>query len=245
MKESLYCQTPDHYDAMMGTELEKLIFEKVVQEIKDNLKTRKTFILDLCCGTGILAEMLRDIKNIEFTGVDQNDSFLSSAKEKIKNNPRFKWVLSDVLTYEPNSKYDLVILTSAYHHIKNQFKSQLLLKIFNFLKDDGCLIIYEKLISPYKNQKEFCKSNEEFYQKRIEFLKKTESQKLSQKQLNALMNVCTLSSSAEEEYKVDYNYLLNDLKQTGFKIVKEIKLWPKENLFNNGKVGDFIFVVGK
>ena len=142
-------------------------------------------------------------------------------------------------------KFDIAILTSAYHHVENRFKTKLLQKILEFLKDNGVLIIYEKAILPYSNEKEFAKSNEEFYLKRIEYLKKTESKKLNKKQFDALMNICGLSASAEEEYKVDHDYIVEDLDKGGFKIVKEIKIWPRENIFHNKKVGDFIFIAKK
>ncbi len=242
---SLYKSTPDHYDAMMSTKLETTIFQAVASEIKKNLKSGKNLILDLCCGTGILAKILLNIPNLEFIGVDKNKEFLESARQKTKNNKNFKFILQDVLKYKTDLKFDIVILTFAYHHIENKFKTKLLQKIFKLLKDGGALIIYEKAILPYSNKKEFAQSNEEFYLKRIEYLKKTEKKKLSDKQFNALMNVCALSSSAEEEYKVDYDYIVKDLNKVGFKIIKEIKIWPKKDIFNNKKVGDFIFVVKK
>ncbi len=40
-------------------------------------------------------------------------------------------------------------------------------------------------------------------------------------------------------------YLLEDLKSTGFKVIEEIKLWPKEDLFNDPKMGDFVLVIKK
>lgn len=236
---------PDQYDAMLSTEAEKFVFKTVVNEIKNNLKSGENLILDFCCGTGILAEMILDIPNIKFIGVDISKKFLETAEERTKNHDNFKFILEDVLKYKTDLKFDVVLLTSAYHHVEDKFKTPLLKKIFGLLKDGGVLIIYERAIRPYKNEKEFAKNNEEYYLKRIEYLKKKEAGGLSKKQLDALINVCSLSASAEEEYKVDYDYVVNDLDKTGFKILKEIKIWPKENIFDNKKIGDFIFVVGK
>jgi ubiquinone/menaquinone biosynthesis C-methylase UbiE len=229
----------------MKTELETKIFQTVANVITNYLGSKKSLILDLCCGTDLLSQMLIDIKTIEFTGVDINKEFLESAEKKTKNHNNFKYVLQDVIKYETDTKFDIVILTSAYHHITNQNKTLLLEKIFKFLKKDGILVIYEKLIKPYNNKKELEKNNQKFYTKRIEYLNKTESKRLNKKQYNALMNICALSASAEEEYKIDYNYIVTDLHKVRFNIIKEIKIWPKENLFNNEKVGDFVFVVKK
>ena len=241
----LYQQPAQIYDAMMGTDLEVRIFMAVVKEIKKNIKGDKNFILDLCCGTGIVANMLRDLKGIKFVGVDINKNFLRLAKKKLERNKNFSFLLGDAAHYKTNQKFNIVLLTSAYHHIENRFKSRLLKNIRKFLMKDGVLIIYEKAIPPYSNKTEFHNSNKQFYLKRIKYLKETGRNKLTPKQFNALMNICGLSAAGEEEYKVDYNYIMNDLVQNSYKIVKKIKIWPQSNIFKNEKVGDFIFVAKK
>lgn len=245
-KISLYKQPAQIYDAMMSTDLETFIFKTVVKEIIKKLSHNKeTTILDLCCGTGIIANMLRGQKRIKFTGVDINKNFLSLAKRKLKKNKNFHFVLKNALRYNTAKKFDIILLTSAYHHVENRYKSKLLKKIYGFLKKEGILIIYEKTIPPYSNKKKFQNSNKEFYLKRIEYLKKTEKRKLSDKQFQALMNVCNLSAIAEEEYKVDYKYIIKDLNRNHFRIIKELKIWPKKDIFSNKKIGDFVFVVKK
>ncbi|MFH1255904.1 MAG: class I SAM-dependent methyltransferase [Candidatus Diapherotrites archaeon] len=242
---SLYRLSPDNYDAMMSTELEKNIFGAVADEIKSCLTSGKNTVLDLCCGTGIVAELLLDEPNIRFIGVDINRTFLESAKKKIKGKRNFEFMQKDARFYMSPLKFDVVVLTSAYHHIENPHKLVLLKKIYEMLNGDGTLVIYEKLISKYANEDEFAKSNEEFYLKRIEYLKRTERKTLGKKALDALMNVCALSASAEEEFKVDYGYLVEDLDKAGFETVKETKIWPEEDIFHDEKTGDFVFVAKK
>lgn len=241
---SLYAISPDNYDAMMTSNLEMQFFKKVLEEIKDNLKPEKTLILDLCCGTGILAEMLLDVPNIEFIGVDKNEAFLAKAKERTKNHSNFKFILADVLKYETDLKFDIIILTSAYHHIEDKFKTRFLKKIHSLLKENGIIAIWELLVPKSSSDEEYKKGIEDFYLKRIEYVKKTEG--MTKKQFDSFMNACGLSAY-EEEYKVDYEYVINDLNRADFKIIKETKVWPKENekLFDDKKVGDFVFVVKK
>lgn len=81
---NIYSNTPDHYEAMMTTELETLIFRTVANEIKSRINSENTLILDLCCGTGLLPQMLINLKNIEYVGVDINQQFLESAQKKQK-----------------------------------------------------------------------------------------------------------------------------------------------------------------
>jgi len=241
---NLYEQDPKNYDSMMTTHLELKIFSLVANEIKNKLTVKQSKILDLCCGTGILTTMLLD-QNVKYIGVDINKPFLEYAKTKINGNPDFSFVCEDALKYSSKNKFDIVVLTSAYHHIKNEYKSQLLKKICNLLSDEGHLIIYEKCIPLYSNNHEFKISNETFYKKRIEYLQRTEPNKLNSVQEDSLKNVCSLSKSSDLEYKINYQYIVDDLKNNNFTIVKTQKVWPQDNIFADDFVGDFIFVCEK
>jgi len=242
---SLYKQPADVYDSMMSTELESGIFKVVTREVKKNLKKDKTKLLDLCCGTGIIAKMLAKENKIDFVGVDINRILISEARDKLKNRKNFRFIQEDALKFKSKNNFDIVVLTSAYHHIKNKDKNKLLENIYKLLDDNGILIIYEKAIRPFSNKIEFRKSNEEFYLKRINYLRKTEKNRLSKKQYEALLNICGLSVAGEEEYKIYYDYLISDLHKAKFKIKKEIKIWPKTRIFNNSKIGDFVFIAAK
>ena len=69
---------------------------------------------------------------------------------------------------------------------------------------------------------------------------------MTPKKLAAWENVRDLSVSGEDEYKVDYDYIINDFNKNGFALNREIRVWPpdKENLFDDARVGDYIFVFG-
>jgi hypothetical protein len=71
------------------------------------------------------------------------------------------------------------------------------------------------------------------------------SEKLNKHQLFALFNEMYLTSVRVEEYKVDYDYFVKDLRKNGFKITEEVKTWPKKKTFNDKRVGDFVFVIRK
>lgn len=240
---SLYDQTPDHYDSMMNTELEINNFEIVISAIIMCKKKNKCKILDLCCGTGIVAKMLLDFKNIEFLGIDINHDFIDYANKRALNNNNFKFVVADVLSFKSKLLYDIIVMTSAYHHVKDKDKSNLLRKARNLLTNEGNIIIYEKAIANYHTQEECSKVNEDFYFTRIKWLEANNL--ISKKQFNALTNVCALSANSTEEYKVTYDYMVNDFKLNDFKIQKIIKTWPSDNLFNDDKVGDFVFILKK
>lgn len=233
------------YDAMMGTPLEKEIFGTVVSEIAGVLKNSgRTKVLDLCCGTGILPAMLPHKESIDYTGADISPAFLEKARRRLAGAGNFKLVHQDALEYQSKAGgFDVAVLTSAYHHMPDERKSSLLIKTCGALNDDGKLVMYEKALRPYSTEKERVLSNEEFYRVRMEYLRNLGG--AGGKAFDALQNVMELSAKAEDEYKVSHDYIMNDLHSCGFCVTKEIKVWPKGDLFGSDKIGDFVFVAGK
>lgn len=71
-------------------------------------------ILDLCCGTGQLAQMLI-LKGYQVTGLDGSEKMLHYAQ---KNAPNGKFILGDARLFELPNTFDAVICTdSALNHI--------------------------------------------------------------------------------------------------------------------------------
>ena len=155
----------------------------------------------------------------------------------------YKFIHEDAVKVKINDKFDIIVATSSYHHIKDQEKRIYLKNIQNHLSKDGTLIIYEKLVTKFEDSIGAVDSASKLYAERTKYMLKTE--KLTEKQIFALFNEMYLSAIRKGEYKVSYKYLSEDLMATGFKIVKEVKLWPKEDLFNDPKMGDFVFVIKK
>lgn len=79
-----------------------------------NLKPRTS--MDLGCGTGILCEIL--YKNgIQASGMDFSRGMIEIAKA---GNPDISYDVADMITYRPNTQYDLVTCTGdALNHIGN------------------------------------------------------------------------------------------------------------------------------
>lgn len=235
---------PEIYDDYISTQIEKKNFKEVFWLIKKICKNKKNInILDFCCGTGTFARLwLTKIKNIRYEGVDINDEFINFAKRKVKDS-RFRFITHDALSFHSKEKFDIILATSAYHHIIDKKKRNFLQNIYNHLQDDGFLIIYEKILDKFSNKIEAIDVGTKFYLERIKYMVKTE--KINKNQMFALFNEQYLTSIRQEEYKIDYEYFASDIKATGFAMKKVIKMWPKSNIFKNKKVGDFIFLLKK
>jgi ubiquinone/menaquinone biosynthesis C-methylase UbiE len=213
--------------------------------VKQLLKPEGGYPLDLCCGTGIIAELICDFPSIAYIGVDINHEFLKRARERMTGFEHFQFLAADLLSFDLDRKFDIILMINGYHHFKNPVKPGILRKVHELLKSAGSFVVYEMCIAKNKTRVEFARANEEFYRKRIEWNKKNEQ--MTPKKLAAWQNLCDLSSSAEDEYKVDYDYLIRDFQTNGFVNDQVIRIWPPpgEQLFEDPRVGDFLLLFRK
>ncbi len=80
---------------------------------RHNLKPENS--LDLGCGTGILCEILHN-SGIHASGMDYSAGMIQIAR---KGNPEIFYEVSDMITYCPNTRFDLVTCTGdALNHIR-------------------------------------------------------------------------------------------------------------------------------
>ena len=242
---NVYEMSPSVYDEYINTGFEKRNFDEVFRRIKQAANPKGlTSILDLCCGTGIFPRRwLSQLKNIVCVGVDTNQAFLDFAHEQLDGKFNCTFVRGDAVSKIIDKKFDIVIGTSAYHHIPDEQKGAFLGNIKRHLKKDGVGIIYEKFIFPFNSPVEAARSGTNFYEERIYDMMKEEQ--LSEVQLFALFNEMYLTAVRKEEFKVPYDKFIADLKATGFEVISEVKLWPEDNRFNDPKVGDFVIVFKK
>ncbi|NET54134.1 MAG: class I SAM-dependent methyltransferase [Merismopedia sp. SIO2A8] len=108
-----------------------------------------THILDLCCGTGQLAQQLL-IRGYQITGLDGSEKMLHYARE---NAPKAQFILGDARFFELPSSFDAVICTdSALNHIMSldELKS-VFGNIHTALKEDGLFFFDLGLEKRYRN----------------------------------------------------------------------------------------------
>ncbi|MDM8549823.1 methyltransferase domain-containing protein [Desulfobacterales bacterium HSG2] len=242
---NIYDQPSDVYDATLSDDYVQKFYAPIRNLVAKHVTSAGASVLDLCCGTGVIAEMLVELPDITYTGVDINRPFLDTAQERMAEARNFTFLQADVMRFEPDEKADIVLLVNAYHHLENSRKSEFLHNIHQLLSPKGVLIVYEMLVAKFLNSREFSNANEEFYLQRIEWIKQHET--MSEKKLQAWTNLCALSMKSEEEHKVYYEYIVQDFVSNGFVIAEEHKMWPDEGteVFDDQHVGDYIFVLKK
>ncbi len=82
-------------------------------------------VLDLATGAGDLPRELvqwgrRAGVHLQVTAVDFQESTLAIAKARSVEFPEIKWVCSDILSYQGEGQYDLVLCSLALHHFSEE-----------------------------------------------------------------------------------------------------------------------------
>lgn len=93
-------------------------------------------LLDLGCGTGTLSEKLLDVSSL-IVGVDKYPTFL----KKCPNNPKFKPIESDLLSFETSLMFDTILLFGVINYLTSEEESLLYKNCKKWLKPNGVLLV--------------------------------------------------------------------------------------------------------
>lgn len=113
--------------------------------IKDVWKINKPItILDFGCGYGALGLLMMPLlpSGSKYVGVDFSKNMIEAARECYQNlDIEAKFIVSDILEYETNDRYDMVISQAVLRHVDNG--ECFLRKMVKFLKVGGILASIE------------------------------------------------------------------------------------------------------
>lgn len=97
-------------------------------------------LLEIGCGTGFYLEKLSKSTNLQLTGIDLSNDMLIKAKKKL--NERVDLVEINLLDYNPNKKFDIVLLSYVYTLDFNNI-DKLIAKTKEHLKENGSLFVVD------------------------------------------------------------------------------------------------------
>jgi 2-polyprenyl-3-methyl-5-hydroxy-6-metoxy-1,4-benzoquinol methylase len=116
-------------------------YNKLTEALKSLDIHDNDYVLDMGCGSGLIASFIAKNENVKVLAVDANEKAISFAKSKFKmSNLEFRCVLLDELYLQEDSIDKIIFLEVIEHLSENQSDN-----IFNFfyqlLKTGGKLVI--------------------------------------------------------------------------------------------------------
>lgn len=120
--------------------------EKIIQntmyaeKINQHLSFRPVKILEVGCGTGLLGQQFVH-DNTSLLGVDTSEGMLQVFNQKFKDNEKVQSKLLDLETNNIAEKFDLILSSMAFHHLKNP--EQMIKKLKNNLLPGGVLAVID------------------------------------------------------------------------------------------------------
>ncbi len=150
----------------LENEIESARYLQIIEFLKTNTIPNPT-ILDIGCGHGVLNQRMLDSSYSykSFTGLDF--SKVSIEKAITKNYPDSKFLTADVITYQPDQKFDAIIFNEAFYYIHETEKSNVLERMLEHLNENGVLVnsIYREGLGCWEYFKEHPKLIEKGYTK--------------------------------------------------------------------------------
>lgn len=100
-------------------------------------------IIDIGGGDSFLVDFLIEAGFTDISVLDISPSAIDRAKKRLgEKAEKIKWIVSDIVNFEPKESYDLWHDRAAFHFLKNETDIHNYLKIAsNAVKKDGDLII--------------------------------------------------------------------------------------------------------
>jgi ubiquinone/menaquinone biosynthesis C-methylase UbiE len=189
-------------------------------------------VLDLLCGTGyLIADIKKKRADIEFVGVDLEDSYIRYAQEQY---PGIEFIVADALEWESDQKFNAVLCTGGLHHVPYDKQGILIQKIAAHTKENGFAIVADPYIDNYESESE---------------------RKIAAAKLGYQYLVATIQNGAPDDViEATVNLIPNDVMLVEFKSslkkieplfhksfqnVEKHKTWPLEQV----EYGDYYFVL--
>jgi ubiquinone/menaquinone biosynthesis C-methylase UbiE len=97
-------------------------------------------LLEIGCGTGFFLNKFNKNSNLQLTGIDLSPEMLKIAKKKLGNE--VKLLNTDVLSYDPETKFDAILLSYVFTLDLEQ-TNLMIRKIKELLAENGTLYVLD------------------------------------------------------------------------------------------------------
>lgn len=225
---------------------EMALFNALWNHARRELDTRpNSRVLDLCCGSGMaLLGVASHPHVLHAVGVDVSHRLLAFAHARFLPYGKICFLQGDAATpLFRGSSFDLILASSAYHHIEDHRKLSFLQRCAELLAFNGRLVLAENVLPPYGHSDyEYDDALRRLYEavNRATALQFPDIPILIQDMIDE--NV-VLGITRQYEYKVDSRRLLADISGAGLAIEESRRVWPPESDALERSAGNYLYLL--
>jgi ubiquinone/menaquinone biosynthesis C-methylase UbiE len=204
-------------------------------------------VLDLCCGSGMsLLGIVSHPHVDQAIGIDIAAPLVEFADLRYRPFGNVFFVQSDAVCppLQSNS-FDLIVASSAYHHIKHHLKRDFLLSCVRLLKEDGVLLMAENVLPPYSDDDgEYDSAVQELYGEVMRAALDSYPD-IPFRIRDMIEENVVLSLRREYEFKVSRERLLSDAEHVGLVLRSDVRAWPLDIELIGQTGGNFLFTFSR
>lgn len=132
-------QFPGKYTKQQFDEYDLIANNIYIRFINKYLKTGQT-VIDVGCGSGLVTNLLAEQHDCQFTAFDFSDSIhIGKTYADRHNLKNVSWIQNDILNYNFQTQFDVVICQGVLHHIPEH--NQALTKLKSLVAPGGILLL--------------------------------------------------------------------------------------------------------
>ena len=104
-------------------------------------------ILEIGCSTGIMADIFKKYKGINYTGIDIDKEVIEYAQHAFRENKNFQFMNVDLRDFKniSSKKFDYILFAGMLHHIDDNMAIELFNSAIDLIKPDGIIVIVDPL----------------------------------------------------------------------------------------------------
>ncbi len=213
------------------------LFSSLKSSLGYKTKNKSVEILDVCSGPGTFANYLSFVNpSIKATCIDLDNAFVSYGQ---KHYRKWRFLKADALTINLKKKFDVITVSSGYHHIEDKDKVKFLENLSRHLSTRGIIILCDNFLPEYKSQSERDKAVRIYYRELRKYYSEGNG---STRALNALDDVEKRDLKSEDEYKVSFEIFKRHLSRTDLLVDQDIQVLK---LVASSKAGSHVLILKK
>jgi len=120
------------------------IVEKAVKYVPEGS------VLELGVGNGRNTLYLLS-KSFKVTGVDLSEEGINILKERSGNNPNLKLIVSNVMEFETDKKFDMILAIGLLHFLDQEDIKKLIIKMKHLTRSEGINVIATRMTQNMRN----------------------------------------------------------------------------------------------